>query len=59
VPSFWLTDPDPQRPALTVFELAGSGYRQEARVVGDGPWTASRPFPLSASAAELVAGLRS
>lgn len=58
VPSFWLIDPDPQQPALTVFELAGSGYRQEAHSVADERWTASRPFPLSVVPAELVAGLR-
>jgi Uma2 family endonuclease len=58
VPSFWLIDPDPERPALTAFQLAGSGYRQEAHVVGSASWTTSRPFLVSVVPADLVAGLR-
>jgi len=58
VPSFWLIDPDPERPALTAFQLAGSGYRQGAHVVGSASWTTSRPFLVSVVPADLVAGLR-
>jgi Uma2 family endonuclease len=57
VPSFWLVDPDPERPTLTVFELAGSAYRQKAHAVGDASWTASRPFRVCLVPAELVVGL--
>lgn len=58
VPSFWLIDPDPERPASTAFQLAGSGYLQEAHVVGNASWATIRPFRLSLVPAELVAGLR-
>jgi Uma2 family endonuclease len=58
VPSFWLVDPDPERPALTAFDLAGAEYRQEAYVVGEAPWTATRPLRVSLVPADLVAGLR-
>ena len=57
VPSFWLIDPDPDQPALTVFELVGPEYPQEAHTAGDAPWTASRPFPVTVVPANLVAGL--
>ena len=58
VPSFWLVDPDAERPALTVFELSGAEYRQEAHAAGDTPLTVSRPFGLRLVPATLVAGLR-
>jgi Uma2 family endonuclease len=58
VESFWLVDPDPEQPSLTVFELAGADYRQVAHVVGDQVFTAERPFVLSVVPAELVRGMR-
>jgi hypothetical protein len=50
--------PDAERPTLTVFEVAGAEYRQEAHATGDTPLTISRPFRLRLAPASLVAGLR-
>lgn len=58
VPSYWLVDPDRERPALTAFELRGTSYREVATVTGHQPWDASRPFPVRIVPADLVAGLR-
>jgi len=58
VPSYWLVDPDQDRPALTVFELGGAEYRQVAHVVGGEPFEAQQPFPVQVVPADLVAGLR-
>jgi Uma2 family endonuclease len=56
--SFWLVDPSPDKPSLTVFELSGGGYQEVVHVAGDEAWTATRPFPVRLTPAELVAGLR-
>jgi Uma2 family endonuclease len=56
--SFWLVDPSPDKPSLTVFELASGEYREVAHAVGDEPWTAARPFAVRLIPAELVSGLR-
>jgi Uma2 family endonuclease len=58
VPSYWLVDPDRERPALTVFELQGSSYREAATVAGDQGWDASRLFPVQIIPAGFVAGLQ-
>jgi Uma2 family endonuclease len=58
VQSFWLVDPDPERPSLTVFELAGADYRQVAHVVGDQVFRAEQPFVVRLMPAELVRGLQ-
>lgn len=57
VASFWLIDPDVQRPQLTAFELAGDGYRQIAQVSGAEPFAATEPFPVTVVPAELARGL--
>ncbi len=56
--SYWLVDPElPGR--LTVFELDVEGcYREVADVVGDEPFTAERPFPVTIVPARLLDGLR-
>lgn len=56
--SFWLVDPARDQPTLTVFELAGGGYREVACVQGDEPWTAAQPFAVRVVPADLVRGLR-
>jgi Uma2 family endonuclease len=58
VASFWLVGPSPDKPSLTVFELASGGYQEAAHVAGDETWTSTRPFPVRVTPAELVAGLR-
>ncbi len=57
-PSFWLVDPAPDKPSLTVFELDGGAYREVACVQGDEPWTATQPFGVRVVPADLVRRLR-
>lgn len=57
VPSYWLLDPaDPG--SLTVFDLVDGGYQQAAHVVGDEPYRAQRPFPVTIVPARLLDGTR-
>jgi Uma2 family endonuclease len=56
VPSYWIVDPDPGRPELTVFELGHGRYAlaaQTTRAV-----SLSRPFSVTVNPAELTRGLR-
>ena len=55
VPSYWIVDPEPARPELTVFELRDSGYVLEA--TSTQPLTVSHPFRVSITAADLTKGL--
>jgi Uma2 family endonuclease len=58
VPSYWIIDPQPNRPELTVFELGPDGRYVEAdRVSGSASFPAIRPFEVDISPAQLVAGL--
>jgi Uma2 family endonuclease len=56
VPSYWIVNPDPPEPELTVFELQGSRYALAAKA--SGPFAVDRPFPVSIDPADLVRGLR-
>jgi Uma2 family endonuclease len=56
VPSYWIVDPEPARPELTVFELRDSGYVLEA--TSTQPLTVSHPFTVSITPADLTKGLR-
>jgi Uma2 family endonuclease len=63
VPSYWLVEPDPDHPSVTVMELADGRYAKVAYVVGDGAlgdadWTAERPFPVTVRLADLVKKLK-
>jgi Uma2 family endonuclease len=59
VPSYWVLDPDPEKPALAVFELtAGHRYVEVAKVVGEETFVAERPFSVAVRPADLVTGLR-
>jgi len=55
VPSYWIVDPDPARPELTVFELRDSGYALEA--TSTQPLTVSHPFAVTITPADLTKGL--
>jgi Uma2 family endonuclease len=55
VPSYWLVDPEPTRPELTVFELRDAGYVLEA--TSTQPLTVSRPFTVTVTPADLTKGL--
>ena len=52
--SYWIIDPDPVKPELTVFELRDGGYRQVAQVAGDEAFQAVQPFPVAVTPLALV-----
>ena len=58
VPSYWVVDPDLERPALRAFELADGGYHEVAHVTGDQAFEARRPFAVRVVPAHLTAKLR-
>lgn len=53
VPSYWLLDPV-EPGALTVFALCDGRYEQVAAVVGDQPYVAREPFPITVTPARLL-----
>lgn len=55
VPSYWIVNPDPARPEITVFELRGGGYVTEA--TSTQAVTVIRPFPVTITPAQLTKGL--
>ena len=55
VPSYWIVDPEPARPELTVFELRDGGYVLEA--TSTQPLTVSHPFTVTITPADLTKGL--
>jgi Uma2 family endonuclease len=55
VPSYWIVDPDPARPELTVFELRDGGYVTAA--TSTQAVTVTRPFPATITPAQLTRGL--
>jgi Uma2 family endonuclease len=55
VPSYWIVDPDPARPEITVFELRDGSYVTEATSVR--AVTVIRPFPVTITPARLTKGL--
>ncbi len=57
VPSYWIVDPDPDRPQLTVFELGPAGYALASRVAGADSFLAKQPFDVEVVPARLVEGL--
>ena len=56
VPSYWIVNPDPPQPELTVFELRDGRYALAAKTPG--LFTADRPFTVTVAPAHLIAGLR-
>jgi Uma2 family endonuclease len=56
VPSYWIVDPEPARPELTVFELRDGHYVQEAKTTQT--ITLERPFQVTITLAGLSKGLR-
>ena len=57
VPSYWVVIPDQGRPEVIAFELRDGRYAETARVSGDEPFMAQRPFGVEVVPARLVAGL--
>jgi Uma2 family endonuclease len=58
VPSYWVVDPDLERPALRAFELSGGAYTEVAHVTDDQVFHAQRPFGVDVVPSRLVAKLR-
>jgi Uma2 family endonuclease len=58
VPSYWVVDPDLDRPALRAFELTQGTYTEVANVAGDQVFHAQRPFQAEVVPSRLVAKLR-
>jgi Uma2 family endonuclease len=56
VPSYWILNPDPPQPELTVFELRDDGYAAAAKP--SAPFTTDRPFAASIDLTDLTRGLR-
>ena len=56
VPSYWIVDPDPERPELTVFEFRDGHYGLEAQTTQT--ISLERPFPVTITLASLTRGLR-
>lgn len=56
IPAYWIVDPDPERPAITEFRLAGGAYREVVTAAGPEPFATDVPFPVQIVPAELVAG---
>jgi Uma2 family endonuclease len=52
--SYWIVDPGPGRPELTVFELQDGKYEQVAHVAGDQSFEAALPFPVTVTPSALV-----
>lgn len=58
VTAYWIVDPNPQRPVVTVHELQGGEYVEVAAAIADDRLAVTAPFPVTFTPAELVAGLR-
>ena len=55
VPSYWIVDPDPAAPEVTVFELRDGRYFLAA--TSTQPLTVAHPFPVTIVPASLTKGL--
>jgi len=58
IPSYWIFDPNPDRPELTVFELRDGRYQQIARASGSSALRVERPFLVELVPAELTSAPR-
>ncbi len=56
IPAYWIVDPDPERPSITEYRLAGDAYREIGTAAGPEPFVAEAPFPVQIVPADLVAG---
>ena len=54
VPSYWIFDPSPAHPELTVFELRDDAYQQVAQSSGSAALRVERPFPVEIVPARLT-----
>lgn len=58
VRAFWMVDPDPDTPSITVMELVDGRYSKAANIPADGEWKAEQPFPVTLRPADLVRRLK-
>jgi Uma2 family endonuclease len=58
VPSYWVVDPNLDRPSLRAFALEGASYAEAGCVTGKAAFQAERPFSVEVVPADLVAKLR-
>ncbi|MGH3830009.1 MAG: Uma2 family endonuclease [Pseudonocardiaceae bacterium] len=58
VASYWLVDPDPHAPSLRALDLVDGRYVDVGCPSGEQAWQATRPFPVTITPTDLVAGLR-
>jgi Putative restriction endonuclease len=58
IPSYWVVDPDLERPSLRAFELDGDSYTVVADVTGSEKSCARQPFSVEIVPERLVAKLR-
>ncbi len=56
IPAYWIVDPDPDRPAITEFRLAGTAYAERGTATGRERFATDAPFPVQIVPADLVAG---
>jgi Uma2 family endonuclease len=56
IPSYWIVVPDPDRPSVTVFALAGDTYAEAGRAVAEQRFVSDVLFPVEIVPADLVAG---
>ncbi len=54
VASYWIFDPNPDRPEFTIFELRDGRYQQTAQASGANALRIERPFPVELVPAELT-----
>ena len=59
IPSYWLVDPGPKEPALTVLELESGAYVERAIVAGEDSVDVTAPFEVRLSPWDLTRDLRS
>jgi hypothetical protein len=55
IQSYWIVEPGPEKPRMTVFELRRGRYAQTAEVTGADSLDIVRPFPVTIVPADLVA----
>ena len=58
IPSYWVIDPDLERPDIRAFRLVHGEYRETAHAAGDMPFRAEEPFRVEIVPSRLVAKLR-
>lgn len=54
VASYWIFDPNPERPEITVFELRDGAYQQTAQAAGSNALRIERPFQVELVPNELT-----